>query len=394
MNMRRSAFKAVLAALCLSVPPSSPGRAAGGEKPDLAAIVAQTVEPLMQRYGVPGMAVGIVAGGQSRVYAFGVMSKETDKSVTDETLFEIGSISKTFTATLASLAEVGGRLSLSDMASARLPALRGGAFDSVSLLNLGTHTPGGMPLQFPDDVATDDQVMRYFREWKPAYAPGTVRTYANPSIGLLGVIAAKSLDEDFATAMNRRVFEPLGLRRTYLHVPETEMAHYAQGYTKTDAPRRMAPGPLDSEAYGVRTTAGDLVRFVGANMGLTPVDADLQRAITAARTGYFTVGPMTQDLIWEQYRYPVDLKDLLAGNSPQMGSEPNPAVRIDPPSPPRDDVLVNKTGSTSGFGAYVAFVPGKKIGVVLLANKNYPIDARVTAAYAILTRLAENAAGD
>jgi beta-lactamase class C len=122
-------------------------------------------------------------------------------------------------------------------------------------------------------------------------------------------------------------------------------------------------------------------------MGLLSVDADLQRAITATHTGYYRVGPVTQDLIWEQYAYPVDLKDLLAGNSSKMSLEPNPADRIDPPSRPRDDVWINKTGSTNGFGSYVAFVPASRIGIVLLANKNYPNEARVTAAHAIVTRL-------
>ena len=67
--------------------------------------------------------------------------------------------------------------------------------------------------------------------------------------------------------------------------------------------------------------------------------------------------------------------------------EPNPATKLDQPLRPQEDVLINKTGSTNGFSTYVAFVPAKKLAVVLLANRRYPIAARVTTAKEILTRL-------
>ena len=96
---------------------------------------------------------------------------------------------------------------------------------------------------------------------------------------------------------------------------------------------------------------------------------------------------MTQDLIWEQYAYPVELKTLLEGNSYQMILEATPVTKITPPMEPRNDVLINKTGSTNGFGAYVAFVPEKQLGIVILANKKYPIEDRVTIAYQIFSKL-------
>ena len=365
--------------------------AAAGAQSDVEQIVAQSIRPDMQRYGIPGMAVGIVTRGRSDVYDYGVASKATGRPVTSNTLFEIGSVTKTFTATLTADAQVSGKLSLTDMASRYLPSLRGSSFDKVSLLNLGTHTPGGLPLQVPDNIKDHAQLMAYFQNWHPAYAPGTYRTYANPNIGMLGMIAAKSMNGEFDTLMEQRLFARLGMRHTYLHVPAAEMENYAQGYTTQDIPIRLAQGMLASETYGIRATAGDMLRFVKANMGMLDLDAALQRAITATHTGYHRLGAMAQDLVWEQYDFPVGLGELLAGNSAKVMLEANPAAPIDPPLLPHDDVLINKTGSTNGFAAYVAFIPEKGLGIVLLANKNYPIDARVTSAYEILMRLDNNA---
>ncbi len=385
MSSRALSFLSVmLISLCVAVNVSY---AVDDDCNNIKSAVDEVIGPVMLQYGIPGMAVGIVTRGGHYVFDYGVVSKETRKPVTGDTLFEIGSISKTFTATLASYAQANGALSLSDSASKYLSSLQGSHFDKVSLLNLGTNTSGGLPLQVPDEITNNDQLMEYFRNWKPTYAPGTYRTYSNLSIGMLSLIAARSLNEDFVALMQGKLFPALGMNRTYLNVPSSERKNYAQGYTKNDEPTRMVPGVLASEAYGIRTTADDLIHFVEANLGMFNLNEKLQRALTATHTGYFRIGEMTQDLIWEQYSYPVALKDLLAGNSAKINYEANPVIELAPPSPPRENVVINKTGSTNGFAAYVAFIPEKALGIVLLANKNYPLDARVMVAHQILNRL-------
>ncbi|MHB8617872.1 MAG: class C beta-lactamase, partial [Candidatus Acidiferrales bacterium] len=283
--------------------------------------------------------------------------------------------------------QVNGYLSLSDKTSKYLPSLLESKFGGLTLLNLGTHTPGGLPLQVPDGIRSNDELMQYSKEWRPTYAPGTYRTYNNPGIGTLGLITAKSMGQDFTALMEERLFPALGMKSSYINIPSARMPDYAQGYTKEDAPVRMTMGVLSSEAYGIKTTAADMTRFVEANMNLIRLDQKLQRAITDTHTGYFKAGVMTQDLIWEQYPYPVALKTLLEGNSLAMIFDATPVTGINPPQEPREDVWINKTGSTNGFGAYVAFVPQKRLGIVVLANKNFPIDDRVSAAYKILTSL-------
>ncbi len=355
--------------------------------PDIDNLVHDAARSVMQQHNISGLAIAVTANGKQQFYNYGAASRQTDQKVTRDTLFEIGSISKTFTATLATYAQASGRLSLTDNPGKYLPQLKGSELDKVTLINLGTHTAGGFPLQVPDNVQNNEQLMGYFSTWQPQFAPGTHRTYANPSIGLLGVIAAKSLNIPFEEAMETRLFPKLGMHNSYINVPSSRMSLYAQGYDKQDAPVRLNPGVLAAEAYGVKTSASDLIRFVEANLSLVETDASLKQAITETHTGYFKLGPMTQDLIWEQYNYPVKLDTLLEGNSNKIIYESQAVTELIPPMPAQQAVWINKTGSTNGFGGYVAFIPAKKLGIVILANKNYPNESRVRLAHQILSKL-------
>ncbi|WP_334044548.1 class C beta-lactamase [Burkholderia ambifaria] len=374
----------LFAAACAAV---TAGRAAAATPDEIHDTVTRNVAPLMKQFAIPGMAIGIVADGKPYVFDYGVRSTQTGKPVTGDTLFEIGSVSKTLTATLASDAQEGGELSLSDPAAKYLPALQGKPFGGVTLLELGTHTPGGMPLQVPDSIRDDAALIRYLDAWQPAYAPGTRRTYSNVAIGMLGQLTAKAMNRDFAALMEQRLFPALGMTHTYINVPAARRGDYAQGYTQDGKPIRMTGGMLWQPAYGVKTTAADLLRFVQANMGLVDTAPRLQRALERTHTGYFRAGPFTQDLIWEQYPYPVALPTLLEGNGPSMLHGATPATELKPPLAPRPDTWINKTGSTNGFSTYVAFVPAKRMAIVMLANRSFPIEDRVKAAYRIVESL-------
>lgn len=346
--------------------------------------VDEAVQAVMREHGIAGMSIAVTRNGTQHFYNYGVASRQTGRRADSDTLYEIGSISKTYTATLATYAQARGRLALSDSPAKYLPELAGSDFAKLSLINLGTHTTGGFPLQVPDAVTNQAQMMAYLKAWKPEHAAGTYRTYANPSIGMLGVVAAKSLNRPFKAAMERDLFPKLGLTSTYIDVPAARMADYAQGYNKQDAPVRVNPGVLADEAYGVKTSARDLLRFVDANMGLNLADAELRGAIAQTHVGYYQLGDMTQDLAWEQLRYPATLDALLTANAGNYNSQSQPVTALNPPLPPQQAVWINKTGSTNGFGGYVAFVPSKKLGIVILANRNYPNEARVRLAYRIL----------
>lgn len=354
---------------------------------DLRASVDSVVEPLMAANAIPGMAVAISMDGESRIFNYGLAAKENGRPVDDRTLFEVGSISKVFTGTLGALVAAEGKLSLADPAARHLPELAGTAFDRITLLDLATYTTGGLPLQFPDGIADEDDLTAFYRNWRPSFEPGATRLYSNPSIGLFGYGAARAAGVAFDELMTGTLLPQLGLTSTYLRVPEAEMERYAWGSSKDDRPVRVTPGALDSEAYGIKTTAGDMIRFVELSMDPSPLEPPLEAAIAAAQTGYFRFGETMQGLGWEIYDRPGSLDTLLAGNSTPVALEPQPVERLDPPQAPQAGRFVNKTGSTGGFGAYAAFLPEKRLGIVILANRNYPNAERVKAAWAILSAL-------
>lgn len=360
-----------------------------GWEAKVAKAVDEAVKPVMGQYGIPGMAVGVTVEGKRCFVEYGVAAKEPRVAVRRDTLFELGSISKTFTAALAAYAEGEGKLRLEGRVSEYLPELKGSALDGVLVRDLATHTAGGFPLQLPDAVTNVEQLMAYYRAWKPEFARGTQRSYANPSIGLLGIVAARVMGASFESLVEERLFRAMGMRGTYVSVPEQAMGRYAWGYDRENKPIRVAPAMLATEAYGVKSNTVDMIRYVEASMGVGGgVPAKVTRALRATQTGYFEAGEFVQGLIWERYPYPVAVERMLKGNSTKVIFEGIQVKAMEPPVT-GGDVLVNKTGSTNGFGAYVVFVPGKKMGMVMLANKNYPIEARVRVAHAVLSRLGQ-----
>jgi len=349
------------------------------------ATVDQTIQALMQQYQIPGMSVAITVNGRGMVLNYGVASKETRQPVSDQTLFEIGSISKTFAATLASLAQQQGKLAWTDSVSQHLPTLKGSHFDQVSLLNLATHT-SGLPMQTPDSITSPTQLIDYLKAWTPPHAIGTHRIYSNNGIGLLGQIAAKSLQDPYELALQKQVLHPLNMTHTFITMPSSQKPQYAQGYTTEGLPIRIHSGMLSAEAYGLKTSSADMLKYLNASINARQNGSSLARAMANTQVPYIKAGEFTQDLIWEQYDYPEDAARLQ--RSSMSAIRQDLAITQIPQEPASHaPVLVHKTGSTNGFSAYIAYVPQLHIGVVLLANKSYPVTERVKAGYQILNRL-------
>ena len=331
--------------------------------------------PIMKEFDIPGMAIGVTLDGQHHVFTEGFADRDTSRPVDADTLFELGSISKLFNVALAGLAEEQGLLSLEDPVSKELPVLEGSAFDRITLYDLAAHATGGLPLQVPDSITDRAGLMDYLAEWKPDADTRALRSYSNVSIGLLGLIVAERFGTSYETAVTERLLPGLGLDSTFVTVPDDAMDRYAFGYSKTGAPIRVSPGMLDAEAYGLKSDVTDMTRFLDAQLGNLDLSGEMEAALSRTRLSEYDTAHFAQAMIWEGYPWPVDPARLAAGNAPDMVMTPQPLTRHDPQAL-EGAVFLNKTGATNGFGAYVAMVPSERIGIVVLANRNYPNPVR------------------
>ncbi|MER8282302.1 ADC family extended-spectrum class C beta-lactamase [Acinetobacter baumannii] len=347
-------------------------------------LVDQNFKPLLEKYDVPGMAVGVIQNNKKYEIYYGLQSVQDKKAVNSSTIFELGSVSKLFTATAGGYAKNKGKISFDDTPGKYWKELKNTPIDQVNLLQLATYTSGNLALQFPDEVQTDQQVLTFFKDWQPKNPIGEYRQYSNPSIGLFGKVVALSMNKPFDQALEKTIFPALGLKHSYVNVPKTQMQNYAFGYNQENQPIRVNPGPLDAPAYGVKSTLPDMLSFIYANLNPQKYPADIQRAINETHQGRYQVNTMYQALGWEEFSYPATLQTLLDSNSEQIVMKPNKVTAI---SKEPSVKMYHKTGSTNGFGTYVVFIPKENIGLVMLTNKRIPNEERIKAAYAVLSAI-------
>ncbi|GAB6855288.1 class C beta-lactamase [Asaia astilbis] len=353
---------------------------------DLDSKIEASFAPMVAQYQIPGLVIGVTRNGVHHFYSTGLASRADKRPATPDTLFELGSMSKIFTVTLAALAVERGKITLNDTVAHHLCDDHCVIGSDLTLLDLATHHSGGLPLQVPENISNIGDLTRWLQSWHPPM-PGA-RSYSNISIGLLGFISAKSLGLPYAQAVETILFPAFGLTHSWINVPERDMGAYAYGYDReTNAPIRVHPGVLADEAYGVKSTPRDMLKMLDVELGVGHPSEELRQAVELTQMGRYRTAFFTQDMIWETYPWPTPLKPMLLGNGYDFIMKPHPMTPIAAGRIENGPVIFNKTGSTNGFGGYIAMVPSEKIGVVMLANKNTPNEARVEATYKLIKAL-------
>ena len=227
---------------------------------------------LATKLRVPGATLGIWAGGQEVLAAHGVLSTATGVGVTTGSLFQIGSITKVWTATMIMQLAAEGRLALDTAVAELLPGAGLGDPDGSAEITVGhllTHTSGLEGDIFTDTGRGDDCVRRYVDDLATAarvFPPGAAFSYCNSGFTVLGRIIEVLDGRNWDESLRQRLIRPLGLTQT-VTLPEEAIVHRTavghrahphegESFAVWALPRSAGPaGTITASAHDVLTFA-------------------------------------------------------------------------------------------------------------------------------------------
>jgi CubicO group peptidase (beta-lactamase class C family) len=231
----------------------------------------------MQRLPIPGLAVGVWHDGIEQAAGFGTTSVENPLPVTPETLFQVGSISKTFTATALMMLREAGKVDLDKPIRAYLPDFHlsdESVAARVTIKHLLTHTGGWLGDYFNDFGFGDDALAKMLIEIAklPQFTPlGEVWSYCNTGFNIAGRIIEVITGQTYEAAIKEMILDPLGMNMTFYFPHDVMTQRFAVGHEIVNRAAKVArPWPIGRAGHpvgGVVSTVIDLLKYARFHMG-------------------------------------------------------------------------------------------------------------------------------
>jgi len=310
---------------------------------------------LMEEKGVPGVVVGVLHAGKVQTAAFGVTNLDHPLAVTEETLFQIGSITKTFTGSaIMRLVEMG-KLDLDAPVQDYVPEFKvqdNAAAAGATVRHLLTHTGGWMGDFFNDTGLGDDALEKYVADMADLaqLAPlGQLWSYNNAGFVLAGLIVERVTGAKYETALKELVLDPLNLEHSFLNPGDVMTYRFVVGHNKTDEEGLQVarPWPLPRAVYpagGIICSVGDLLCYAQFHLGDGKLDDGTQ--ILAAELLAQMQQP--QVTVWSEEKWGL-------------------AWAVDDSAGVRQ---VSHGGGTTGQVSLLTLAPSLQMAVAVLTNSN------------------------
>ncbi len=316
------------------------------------------VDDVARRYinkvNTVGLSIGVVKDGDTYTYGYGATAKDNGHIPSPDAIFEIGSITKTFTATLLAYYVEEGKVALSDPITKYLPDSVAANKDlqKITLQNLANHTSGlpRLPANLLLTAATmadpykgynKEKLFAYLKKCELASVPGEKYAYSNLAAGLLGTILEGVSGKTYEEMATDIICKPLHMNNTVQHPDAKQKEQEVKVYNDKGEPVQMWNMDALAGAGALRSSLHDMLQYAQANM--KEKKGSLSKAMT-----------LTHHITYD--------KEMTIGLGWHMGKT-------------KDDNYIWHNGGTGGSSSYMAFSPEKKIAVVVLSNSAESTDA-------------------
>lgn len=235
------------------------------------------VEPFVDAKVVNSVSVGVVLGDQTWFGNFGTLSAEHDQKPNEKTIYEIGSVTKTFTGVLLAHAVASGELRLDQSIGSVWPELKESnpkVAESVLLRHLSTHS-SGLP-RIPSDLASRStnpyadydrkKLAAFMGRVKPVRAPDEGGEYSNLAVGLLGELLSISGDSDYETMVKEVICKPLQMNDTTIKLTDEQKTRLAPPHNVSLKADHSWDFQSIAAAGAIRSTTSDMIKFVQAHL--------------------------------------------------------------------------------------------------------------------------------
>jgi CubicO group peptidase (beta-lactamase class C family) len=334
--------------------------------------LAERLPALLAEHQVPGAAIGVYADGQVADFAAGVLSTATGVEATADSVFQIGSITKTWTATLIMQLADEGLLDIDAPVRRYLPEFRIADEDACAVITtrqLLCHTAGFEGDIFTDTGMGDDCVEKYVATLATdpqLFPPGQMFSYNNAGFCVLGRVAEVLRGKPYDQCLRDHLFTPLGLTHAATDPYSAILYRAAVGHLQRSQDEPPAPAPVwalvrsNSPAGAMLAMRPrDLLAFARMHMaGGTAADGTRvlgEAAVKAMQERQVTLPPIGLmgthwGLGWELFNWP-------GRDGADGAAEP----------------VIGHDGGTIGQSAFLRMVPGRDVAIALLTNGGNPI---------------------
>jgi serine-type D-Ala-D-Ala carboxypeptidase/endopeptidase len=324
--------------------------------PEIRRILQERVDN--ERRGV-GLVVGLITPEGRRVISHGSLAQSDPRRLDGDTIFEIGSVGKVFTALLLADMVQRGEAALNDPVADYVPpgvAVPQRGERQITLLDLATHTSGlpRMPTNFvPRDPANPyadysvEQLYGFLSNYQLTRDIGSDYAYSNVGYGLLGQLLARRVGTDYESLVKARISGPLSLTATAMTLPAPLLAKRATGHNETLQPVPNWDDTTLAGAGSLSSSVNDLLVFLSAELA----------------------GPTS--------RLGRDMSAMLATRRPTgtLGLEIALGWHVTTEEGrPTEREFVWHNGGTGGFSSFIGFCPQTRAGIVVLANSEIGVD--------------------